>query len=77
MLVQMLINAAKEAKYFREEDGESSTTYKEAIDKIDEINLYIRASSPEKYWQDNDPKYRVLTSKWAAHRAVTKARNAD
>jgi hypothetical protein len=77
MLTQMLITAAKEAKYFRQEDGESSPTYKAAIDKIDEINHYIRASNPEKYWQDTDSDYRLLTSKWAAHRAVTKARNAD
>ncbi len=77
MLVQMLINAAKEAKYFRQEDGEASTSYKLAVDKIDEINTYIRASNPDKYWQDTDPKYRELTSKWAADRAVRKARNAD
>lgn len=77
MLTQMLIGAAKEAKYFREEDGESSPTYKAAIDKIDEINHYIRASNPERFWQDNDPEYSKLTSQWEAHRAVTKAKNAD
>jgi hypothetical protein len=77
MLTQMLITAAKEAKYYREEDGESSPTYKESIDKIDEINHYIRATNPEKYWQDTDPDYRKLTSQWEAHRAVAKARNAD
>lgn len=76
MLTQMLIAAGKESIYRREEDGENSTSHKEALDKIDEINGYIRASNPEKYWQANDPAYRQLTSKWDADRAVRKAKNA-
>ena len=77
MLTQMLINASKEARYFRQEDGESSATYKMAIDKIDEINTYIRASNPEKFWVDGSKEYRKLTDKWQAmretHEALKKA----
>lgn len=76
MLTQMLIQAGKEAIYRREEDGENSTSHKEALDKIDEINGFIRSSDIKKYWQPNDPEYRKLTSKWDADRAVRKARNA-
>ena len=73
MLTQMLINAGKEATYCRKEDGENSVSYKNAIDKIDEINHYIRASSPEKFWQDGDPEYMKLTSRWDAKRAIARA----
>lgn len=76
MLTQMLIEAGKHSIFCREEDGENSTSHKEALDKIDEINGYIRASDVKKYWQPNDPEYRKLTSKWDADRAVRKAKNA-
>ena len=76
MLTQMLIAAGKESIYRREEDGENSTSHQEALDKIDEINGFIRASDVKKYWQPNDPEYRKLTSKWDADRAVRKAKNA-
>jgi hypothetical protein len=76
MLIQMLIDAGKHSIFCREEDGENSVLHREALDKIDEINTYIRASNPEKYWQPNDPEYRKLTSKWDADRAVRKAKNA-
>ena len=56
MLTQMLTAAGKEAIYRREEDGENSTSHKEALDKIDEINGFIRASDVQKYWQPNDPE---------------------
>ena len=76
MLTQMLIAAGKESIYRREEDGENSTSHQEALDKIDEINGFIRASDVQKYWQPHDPEYRKLTSKWDADRAVRKAKNA-
>lgn len=77
MLTQTLIAAGKETTYFRQEDGETSLTYKLAIDKIDEVNHYIRASHPERYWNDSDPGYQHLTSTWEAARAVRKAKNVD
>lgn len=77
MLTQMLITAGKEAQFCRQEDGETSTSYKVAMDKIDEINHYIRASNPDKFWKDTDPEYRKLTSKWEADRAIRQAKNAD
>lgn len=76
MLTQMLIAAGKESIFRRNEDGENSTSHQEALNKIDEINGFIRASDVKKYWQPNDPEYRKLTSKWDADRAVRKARNA-
>ena len=76
MLTQMLIAAGKEAKFARQEDGETSTAYKLAIDKIDEINIYIRASNPEKFWQEDDPEYQKLQRQWAVHRAPLLAQMA-
>lgn len=77
MLTQMLINAGKQAMYCRNHDGENSTAHREALDKIEEITRHIKLQNPEKFWDDDDPEYRKLTSKWAADRAVRKAKRAD